>query len=814
MDIDPIAIIAGVVVAIVLGASIFAFRDRIGKLRMSFLRGAASTRERLSRTVDTRYREAVIQEANSWHVAGHLIPLERIALLPRFHSLADPFNPLEEEPDSSNSPFSLIPFVPDWPQSIAPFQIKGIPIDRVLRGHDNLAILGLPGSGRSATLALMAILAARQNEDDQAGGLLDIARLPILFHVADLDLQPETWGANVDPLQPMLSAAGLRMPGLADQFLHAVQGQFATGYGLILADGWDELIPVAQRKVSTWLSALMSSYPGNKVVVTGPVRGYKPLQDAGLAPTFILPWGQSQVAELTDRWAESWPVIGGNPKLAVAPPDTELIRKAARGNRGRSPLDITLKLWATYAGDDPGEGRRGWYSAYINRISPAPELRPALERLGERDLATPAEIGLSLEEVNAVLDAARATLGQRPSMGNADFLYSITSQSRLMLERINKRLTFVQPIIGAYLAAEGLHNAPYQDSLLDGRLESNSVLTFLAQIQDSTPYVQQRLAARTDVLSDGLLWLAAWAADASPNEGWRGDVFKRLAQLLLSPSQYPLVRERAMAAMVASHDPNVSFIFRQGLKSSDPRVRMLSAFGLGALGDPETVTVLGETLADSDVSVSVAAVLALGAIGTKPAVDFMIQALLTGIELSRRAAAEMFASNLAGDGHDLLKEAIKEQDYMTRRAAVFGLQRVGEDWVKPLLQDAQIHDDQWLVRAAATTVIEEMQTPPDIAPHHRPGPEESEWLARWLADRDSNVSPGSAGISQLVRALQEGDEPTRLAAAEALAALGSAESVTPLYAALRDGHAEVRDAAYRALASASLANDRQMPAVM
>src|SRR5512134_929052 len=97
----------------------------------------AATRERLSRSVDTRYREAVIQQANSWHVAGHLIPLEQIAVLPRFYSLPQPYNPLEGEPEGYNGPLNLLPLTPDWPQAIAAYQLPGIPLERVLRGPDN-----------------------------------------------------------------------------------------------------------------------------------------------------------------------------------------------------------------------------------------------------------------------------------------------------------------------------------------------------------------------------------------------------------------------------------------------------------------------------------------------------------------------------------------------------------------------------------------------------------------------------------------------------------------------------------------------------
>jgi HEAT repeat protein len=773
----------------------------------------ASTRERLSRTVDTRYREAVIQQANSWHVAGHLIPLEQIAVVPRFYAPPQPYNPLEEEPEGYNGPYSLLPITPDWPQAIAPYQMPGVPLERVLRGPDNLAVLGLPGSGRSAALALMSILAARQKEDNQPGGLLATARMPILLHLADVDLSPERWGAKVDPLELALAAGAMRMRGLATSFLKAIRRQFATGYGLILVDGWDEL-PIGERlRMAEWIHVLITTYPGNKVVVTGPVQGYKPLQDLGLAPTFILPWSQSEFNELGQLWVTAWPTIAGSTRDAISEPDAETVRRAVRANRARTPLDVTLKIWAAFAGDDPGQGRRGWYSAYINRVLPAPDLRGALERIGEGVLANSDEIGVSVEEASRFVDGTRDAVSTRTAISTPDFIYAICNQTLLLTERINMRLTFSQPAVAAYLAAENLRDMPLRESLAKGGTLEDLALSFLAQMQDIGPYVERRLSEPGTVLQSKLLPMALWAADADPRASWRAQVFKRLAQLLLSPAEFPLVRERVMAALVASRDQNVIHIFRQGLKSQDSRVRMICAVGMGALGDPEGVTALGEALSDADATVVVMTAMALGAMGTKPALDYMIQALLTGIEMARRAAAEMLATNIAGEGHKLLQDAIKDQDPLTRRAAVFGLEYVKEEWVIPLLTNAERHDDQWLVRAAATATLENLQQLPDIAPRHRPQPEEIPWLDKWLTERNQEVMPGTSGISQIVRTLQEGDDPTRLAAAEALGAIAAPEGITPLYAALRDPHAEVRDAAYRALGAASMIFGRDLPGV-
>ena len=832
---DPVSLVAGAVVATALAVLIYTQRERIGSLRRTVEKQASTARERLTRGAEATYREAVIDLANGLHIAVHLVRLEQVAVLPYFYTLPKPFDPLEGENPEYDRPHHLLPLIPDWPEAIAPYYIPAIPLTHVLRGESGLAVLGTPGSGRTVALALMALLVARQTEDKQLGGLLDEKRTPVYFHLADVVLGAGAAEVGVDPLLPMLEAARSPLRGPAGRLLGAVREELAAGRGLILADGWDELPPVQRRRITAWLRVLAGAYPSNKLVVAGPVEGFGPLLDLGLAPVFLRPWAGQEHAELGRRWAQSWPTIGGGREPA-SPPADELIRRAVRGNRARSPLDVTLHIWATFAGDDPGEGRVGWYRAYVKRAAPAPDLIPALYRvaeqtvLGSRDEPpTAAEEGaptaqavsdsapLTLEGLTALANNVASSLHNRPSMSTPDFIYAITVQTHLLSERAASGLAFTQPAVGAYLAAEALRRASPRDGLLKAHPASRLVMPFLAEMEDVAPYVQRRLEAPGSILRNEALEIAAWAADADLRAGWRGPVFKRLADLMLRHSEYPAIRERAMAALVASRDPNVAFVFREGLKSSDPRMRVLSVFGLGALGDPEAVATLGEMIEDPDPAVQVAAGLALGAIATKTALNYMIQMLLTAGDLARRGVAEMLAAtNIAGEGHDVLREAADETDPASRKAAVYGLARIEEPWALELIGEIERRDDQWIVRAAAGGIMDlyrsgERLEPPPAPPKK---PEQTGWLGQWLETRGESSAPGSQGLRQLVRALQEGDEAIRLAAAESLGALGAVDAIKPLYAALRDSHPEVRDAAYRALVSISLASGRALPGVM
>jgi len=76
------------------------------------------------------------------------------------------------------------------------------------------------------------------------------------------------------------------------------------------------------------------------------------------------------------------------------------------------------------------------------------------------------------------------------------------------------------------------------------------------------------------------------------------------------------------------------------------------------------------------------------------------------------AAAEALAND-PNEGHAMLKDGATLKDILVRRAVVYGLARVDEPWALELLQTLQVEDDQWIVRTAATEVLDSMNPPID-----------------------------------------------------------------------------------------------------
>jgi HEAT repeat protein len=339
----------------------------------------------------------------------------------------------------------------------------------------------------------------------------------------------------------------------------------------------------------------------------------------------------------------------------------------------------------------------------------------------------------------------------------------------------------------------------------------SQAIAYAAMHSNIEPAVRARLSAPPDMLQSHVVEAARWLAYASPDASWRGPLLKQLGNMLIAPSQYPATRDRVAAALVSTRDKNTLFVFRQAVRKASPELRMVGALGIGALGQAEAASDLIPLLQDQDTEVQLAAGLALAAIGTDQAVEAMVEALTQGSEQLRQAIAEAFAA-IPDEGYPVLYDAIRDEDMMLRRAAVFGLRRIDTTWSLIAIYRAFLEDDQWYVRFAAQQAFQELQYGRDNGPVGHPPAEAMTWLAHWAAQHGEKLPPGDGANQVLLKALQEGEPEIRALSAAALAQLGLATTVRPLYVALRDRQAEVRVAAHRALSELQMQIGKPLPA--
>src|SRR5262249_14926073 len=392
-------------------------------------------------------------------------------------------------------------------------------------------------------------------------------------------------------------------------------------------------------------------------------------------------------------------------------PDERLVLRAQTNNRGRLPLDVTLKTWSAFRGDEQEAGRRGWYDSYVRYRFNLKDARPALEKIAAAMLDQ-GKAPLTKDKMKEVAIAALSAPGGKPGVNVDDLLGKLTAPTtRLIVEEPGGLYSYSHPVLTDFLAGETLVKADAQTVIAAANKPLwNDALAFAAAAAPLDAAVTQRLASAPDLMFSALFSIVPWLIDSPSNATWRAEVFKRLTAALMAPTQYPAIRERALAAMVASRDKAILFIFRQAVRSTDPNVRRLACVGMGALGDSEAIKDLQSMLTDPDQDVQLAAGLALGAIGTDTALETMVTGLVEGEPNLQQAVAEALAA-IPDPGHHTLRDAVQARDMQVRRAAVFGLARIKKAWSLSLLYRTLLEDEQWYVKNAAEQVMKQMEQP-------------------------------------------------------------------------------------------------------
>jgi HEAT repeat protein len=868
MRFEPLSFILGFFSATVISLFVWLSRRRLRTIQESAETQIEGTRELLGKAADKRYAQEMLRYLQHRHVAGSLFGLTDVLLEPRLIAPPLPLALPDDEGDETRDVFDVVPLFHDMPQSYAPFNIETITLDDLGAGDRHVALLGVSGMGKSTALTALALMAlgivrfetlegmteqaieeeekglseddrrrraeereriqeqalkklhtAHEKKKEQLGEAVERENLPpidipglvpILVDVNDIEFDMAAYGKRetLDPTEPLVHAVQRQVSAVTAQVTGSVlYPALEQGKALILLDGYDDLAPHSREVYFYWLQQLLELYGHNMIVIAGPVTGYESLVTLGFTPAYLRAWRPDDYELLAAHWSEAW--RAHDPK--AKPPDEQTIRRITADNQGRTMLDVTLKIWSGLADDVREAGRPGWYDSLINRRLSMPDARSALPVVAAKmlDAGQPLDRA-ALEEV---LPQAITTDPSKKAAKPEDMLDTLVRDG-LLVPYAGNRFGLAHSQITSYLASETLAQLDL-DEVDDLALNPawQDALSFAAAHINMLTVVQHKLSAPPDLMYSDLFGLVQWLPDAPPDAIWRGEVFKRLAAALMAPDQYPAVRERAMAALIATRDRNIVFILRQALRATDPDTRRLGCIGLGALGNIETVNDLASLLGDEDRDVKLAAALALGAIGTDQAIEVMLRGLFQENHEVRRAIAEALAA-IPDEGHKILRDGITTQEIEIRRAAVYGLSRIREPWALVALYHAMLEDAEWYVRTAAEEAFLAAQSPEKDGPHAHPEADSLGWLVQWAAERGQGVPAGPNARQVLIRVLQEGQPVHKVMAACTLGRLGHVLALKPLYAALRDRDASVRSAAYAALSDLQLRLGQPLPAVI
>ncbi len=843
---------------------VYRSRDSIREAWELVGRGAQTVQNSATRSADSRYISDLIDQCETTHIAGAYVKLSDIVVEPRFVPPAEFAAPPEN--DVIGSAYQVVPNIPDHPYLQAPFNIETLSISELADGATALALLGTPGSGRTTALLTIALhslgrvnfkpppdqvqarldaeeaklaekeravrikervemeLRARErlanerglafdaNADEELKKMVPLFNrlMPVYVHFADLNTASREFGSESDPAEHIVRAVQYTVKRVtASTIPRNLYSRLNRGQILLLLDGFDDL-PESERPAAlVWLKAFLEQYKQNFVIVTGPATGFGSLLRVGLTPVFMRPWSDLDLERATERWAQAWTRFGKRRRKSARPSE-DPIERAQTNARALTPLEATLKIWASYADDAAKVGVEGWFDAYVKRqLGGALELRSHLPQFAALELdegfITSARLqalaGEAPAEPKPQADENTEKKGDTETTSQQGRLLGALRRSGLLIRYRGDRYQFRHRLLAAYLASLTLTNAaPEALSEKAAQPTWRPAIAYAAMTRSLDSLAMERMKAAPDLLLENVVEMARWLAYADPEVQWRGPVLNALGNQMIAPSQYPLIRERLAAALIDSRDNNVLLIFRKAARNMDPNIRRLACLGMGAAGSPEAIRDLNPLVNDQETSVQVAAGMALGAIGNEEALNTMVFALTNGNEQLRQALAEAFAA-LPEAGYPTLYDAVSHEDFLIRRAAVFGLRRLQTTWALVAIYRAFLVDEQWYVRSAAQQAFQELTYGRSViltTPY--PKPEDIPWLQSWANRRGEPLPPGDGANQMLLRALQEGDAPIRTLAATNMGQLGMVDTMRALYAALRDGREEVRATAHEALA--------------
>ncbi len=783
---DAPSFFVGVVVTLLIVGLIYLFRrplqDGIGRLRER----ARDLRSRLTAGAESRYRESLRDWLDELHVGEWAAPFEAVYRPPRFSPPA---------PRPSLSPDTTSP--------------SPITLRQALSATQRLAALGEPGLGRTALLVYLARVFA---EDKSRGELhLDENRLPVLAHFAEMD-----WGSSADtqgddPAKLLIDAAIGHAPRLiAANLASLLRAKIAAKGLIVLLDGWDEVAQADRDAARAWLNTIVQRYPGHRYVMTASAADADALRGAGFACLSIAPLQPRGVRSLAERWVTA---------AEGSASDVTLLTESMQQPPGTPPRPLDMALAASVwrqRGVLPLSAPAA-YDRWIdlaladNGVADTATARSMLGRLAWTLLNESRAIA-TREEIGALASASLPVAGAEPdspAKTTAERAATLAEDSALFIP-LGGGVAFAHPRVVAYLAAAHAHNVD-QAMTLAARLSDpawTDATFFFAALGDATPLVNAALAAPDDLFQTTLTRLGEWASIAPADAGWRGRVLSDLVKVMMASDTPDPLRERVMRVLVSIRDKGLAYLFKQALSRPEPHFKRLAARAFGLMRREADAPAVAAALGDADAGVRLEALRALGEIGGQAAVDALAQALLELDDDGRRAAAEGLA-NCGPAGWELLVEGASLSDdpgadiVRVRRAAAYGLARVGEEWARDRLAKLEREDKQWLVRSAATDALQAMRAdsgegeePIDLTPLDM---DNLGWLVQWAASKGQPVGVGKAAAQALQRALEDPDPTVRLAAAHTYAYLGDAESIPALRARLKDDNALVRDAAYHAL---------------
>jgi HEAT repeat protein len=769
--------------------AVYRFRH-VAKAMADSVRDRAQTAQNnATRSADSRYVNELIMRCETSHVAGGFAKLSDLLVEPRF--LAAPEMAGADEDDLLNDVFHVVPRIHDLPWLHAPYNIPTVSIADLGNGARHLALLGLPGSGRTTALLTIALFSlnrvrfkpptdavqrlieqeeaklpekeraqrvqarmkleaqaretlaaergitfANEGEDSKKNVPLFNRLMPVYVDFAHFDFDAFKIG-EVDPAEPLVTAVQSSVGRITASTIPGnLYDRLTAGQVLLLLDGFDTLTSVQQTAARSWFEAFLQQYAGNFIIVVGSAEGYGALTQMGLTPVFLRPWQDLDTRRAIEHWGAVFPRFGNRRVSGARKVSEEALATAHQGGRLRSPFEMVLTLWEQFASDSNDPSLEAAYRAYLRRRTPAKmpdDLMKTLAKMAELELNEGVITRQRMEKLGIGGAAPMTTTEEHEALPDA---------LRESFEPSSKRAAKAAQEVAKQAARRV---ASPQTLLLQALKKSGMIIRYRKDVyrfrhSPQTAFFASLLMAETpaETLYERLQqvrWMPVFRAAAThmPLDTWVNARLGANRDIL-----HTHITETAIWLRYAPAEaPWRGSVLKQltnllMLPNQYPAVRERAAAALVSAGDRSILFILRRTARNANPQIRLLACLAMGAMGDPEAIADL-RSLVQDANSDVQLAAGMAMGAIATEEALEAMAVAFTQDSEPVRTAMAEAFAALPDEGHPLLYEA-MRDDDVLLRRCAIAGIRRINAGWALAAIFRAFIEETEWYVKSAAE--------------------------------------------------------------------------------
>lgn len=740
--------------------------------------------------VENELRQEILNHAQKLHLAHGLFSLDEIIIKPYLMAPWSAYQPIGTLPPDTIIE-ETIPYLPDFPELSAFYNIPRLDLAQAIQNGMNIVVIGQPGCGKTVTLAYFASLLAKRDPSV----ILYESYLPLLFHAFDLEITDRN---SLDPFDSLYLTVLKKFPKINPKKLRSLlKNSILKGKIILLMDGLDEIPPENLPEYVNYLKSFISEYPNNQIVTTASSDYVDGLLELNFFPLSVSPWNHEETDEFINKWANHWTfLIDQDLNKADEVLERKIIFSSWLTERTfLSPLEWTLLLWGSFAGDLPGNSFPQMLDSCITRLTNGVTSRSLLEKLA-LEFYKNKNIGLNRAELRGII---------------SEKSISGLVENSLLCEHPNGKYRFIHLFFYAYLASSGLTTSlPEKLPIMPFWSIDTKIFQFLSSKIPMEPLIAELLEREDAPLYPNLLMVARWLRYLPAEVSWRNQILRRLFTLIQRESLPIGIRLRIMAAFVNANDGSINSMLKQMFISPSAPQRFLAAIGAGAIADEKTIPDLTGLLSDPIQEVRHAACLAIGSFHTSGTHHIIKNILLNADETLRQAAAESMAFNKS-EGFNTLQEACKSKDPVIRRAAVLGLSLIHEPVVIEVLEKIMAQDNNWVVKNVAGHAVEMLRKPDTRIPQALPRPSDAKWLITFAGKHGISISPNQPVTDLLLMALKTGTSDESLAALNYLKHVNEEGVIAAVYQVIFGDNGYLREIGINTLWWLSISGAKLVP---